>query len=313
MLTVTSADQVQSDMVSGGSVVAVGKFDGIHLGHRSILARMRAVAEAEGLTSAVLTFTDHPMRFLNPEACPVALTSPNQRLELLAEIGVEICVMVDFNAEFAAIPADQFISDVLVRELNAKHIILGADFRFGHRGQGDAAMLVAASEQYGFTVEVVDGVACPGVGNVSSSMIREALQVGDMQTAAAMLGRTYAVRATVVHGDARGREIGFPTANLGGEVEGKVPADGVYAGWVVLDGKRFDAAISVGNNPTFTPNAESRVEAFILDFTGDLYGKPIEVQFLQRLRGMEKYDSLDALLEQMAEDVVQTRRVLESA
>ncbi|MGR4009342.1 bifunctional riboflavin kinase/FAD synthetase [Leucobacter sp. 1207-22] len=313
MLTVSSADQVTPDLVSGGSVVAVGKFDGIHLGHRSILARMQEVAEAENLTSTVLTFTDHPMRFLRPEACPVALTSPEQRLELLADIGVDICVMVDFTAEFAAIPADEFISNVLVQQLNAKHIILGADFRFGHRGQGDSAMLIAAGKEFGFTVEVVDGVTCPGVGNVSSSMIREALRDGDMEAAARMLGRTYAIRATVVHGDARGRDLGFPTANLGGVVEGKVPADGVYAGWTVIDGERRQAAISVGNNPTFTPDAESRVEAFILDFSGDLYGKSIEVQFLQRLRGMEKYDSLDALLEQMHDDVVQTRRVLESA
>lgn len=241
--------------------------------------------------------------------------SREQRLEGFEAAGVDDCVMIEFDEAVASIPAADFVRGVLVGRLRAKHIIMGADFRFGHRGAGDGELLRELGERYGFKAETLQLVAADGTGQVSSSRVREAVLAGDVEAAGRMLGRSPVVRGEVVRGDARGREIGFPTANLGGEIEGLVPADGVYAGWAVLgegDADPRPAAISVGNNPTFTPDALSRVEAFLLDFSGDLYGQRIEVRFAHRLRGMERYDSLDALLEQMRADVVRTRELLSS-
>nr|WP_233613699.1 bifunctional riboflavin kinase/FAD synthetase [Leucobacter edaphi] len=292
-----------------GSCVAIGKFDGLHLGHQAILRRLVEEARADGLRTVVVTFRNNPLSYLKPEACPQPLMSPEQRLEAFEEAGIDLCVMVEFDADFARIPAEDFVADVLVGRLGAKHVIMGADFRFGHRGAGDGELLAELGERFGFTAEVVDWVG-HGDDQVSSSRVRAAVAAGDVDAAARMLGRAPAVRGEVVRGDARGREIGFPTANLGGRIEGLVPADGVYAGWTTIEGERRIAAISVGNNPTFTPEGQSRVEAFLLDFDGDLYGKRMRVEFAHRLRGMERYDSLDALLEQMDADVQRTRDLL---
>ncbi|SJN12949.1 Riboflavin kinase / FMN adenylyltransferase [Leucobacter sp. 7(1)] len=309
----TLAEIVPADF-EVGSCVAIGKFDGLHLGHQSILRRLVADARADRQLAVVFTFANNPLSFLNPERCPQPLMSRAQRLEAFAAAGVDVCVMVEFDADFAAIPAPEFVTEVLVDQLHARHVIMGSDFRFGHRGAGDGALLRELGDTHGFTAESVAWVEDPLVGSMSSSRTRDAVLAGDVETASRMLGRPPAVRAEVVHGDARGRELGFPTANLGGTVEGLVPADGVYAGWVLLGAERERriAAISVGNNPTFTPNEQSRVEAFVLDFEGDLYGQPIEVQFAHRLRGTVRFESLDDLLVQMHADVVETRRLLES-
>ena len=304
--------EVPAELVAGGSVVAVGKFDGIHLGHQHILARLTEVSRERGLSSVVLTFTNHPLSVLRPERCPSPVMSSMQRLDQFAQQGIDLSVMIDFTEPFSRIPAESFVSDILADRLRAQHVILGTDFRFGHRGRGDAELLLALGEQHNFTVEVIGSVATERTGIVSSSRIRGELGVGNILAATEMLGRYPAVRGEVVRGDARGREIGFPTANLGGDVEGMVPADGVYAGWVIRHGERLPAAISVGNNPTFTPDAVSRVEAFILDFSGDLYGERLEVQFVQRVRGMERFDNIDALITEMDADVVAIRGILRS-
>lgn len=310
MQIIDSVDAIQRADFAAGSCIAIGKFDGLHLGHQAILERMRTTAEESGARSVAFTFSNHPLSFLRPDACPRPLMSREQRIEAIAGLGLDACVMVEFNADFASIPAEDFVVDVLVGKLNAKHIIMGADFRFGHRGAGDGELLRALGEKHGFVAEVLDWVEDDEEGQVSSSRIREALLAGDVEAAGRMTGRPVAVRGEVVHGDARGRELGFPTANLGGHVEGLVPADGVYAGWAVLDGVSHPAAISVGNNPTFTPNEVSRVEAFILDFADDLYGQTMEVRFAHHLRGMVRFDSLDALIVQMDADVVETRALL---
>lgn len=293
-----------------GSCVAIGKFDGLHLGHQSILRRLRDEAAGSGQLTVVFTFANNPLSYLNPAVCPQPLMSRAQRLEAFEAAGVDVCVMVEFDADFAQIPAETFVTDVLVGRLRARHVIMGADFRFGHRGAGDGALLRELGAAQGFSAEVVDWVEDAAAAPVSSSAARAAVVAGDVAAAARMLGRPPAVRGEVVHGDARGREIGFPTANLGGAIEGLVPADGVYAGWVQLGDERRVAAISVGNNPTFTPDEQSRVEAFILDFSGDLYGQRIEVQFAHWLRGMVRFDGLDPLLVQMHADVAETRRLL---
>ena len=311
MRVIDTLDAITPADYPEGSSVAIGKFDGLHLGHQAILRTLVEGARSARHPAVVLTFANNPLSLLRPERCPQPLMSRAQRLEGFAAAGVDDCVMIDFDEAVAAIPADDFVRDVLIGGLRARHVIMGANFRFGAGGAGDGALLAALGERYGFTAQQLDLVAADGTGQASSSRVRDAVLAGDVDAAAVMLGRAPAVRGEVVHGDARGREIGFPTANVGGEVEGLVPADGVYAGWAVIgDGEPRPAAISVGNNPTFTPEERSRVEAFLLDFSGDLYGQRIEVRFAHRLRGMERYDSLEALLEQMRADVTRTRALL---
>lgn len=310
MRVVTSLDGIESADFARGSAVAIGKFDGVHLGHRAILDSLSRESGERGLIPVVFTFSNNPLSLLRPEACPSPLTSREQRLEFIERAGAEYCVMVDFDLPFSELPAPEFVERILVGGLNVRHVILGADFRFGHRGLGDAAMLRELGEQHGFTVEVVESVSDVARGAVSSSRIREAVRVGDVALASDMLGRAHAVRGEVVHGDARGRLLGFPTANLGDHIEGLVPADGVYAGRVVLDGVERDAAISVGVNLTFDPEGAPRVEAFVLDFDGDLYGKPMEVRFVERIRPMLPFESSEALIARMHDDVTETREIL---
>lgn len=300
---------------AAGSCVAVGKFDGLHRGHQAILRQLDRAADrdaAHGVRSrtVVLTFANNPLSYLNPAKCPHPLMSRRQRLAAFEAAGVDVCVMLDFNEALSRIPAEEFVSGVLVEKLRARHVVMGADFRFGHRGAGDGALLQRLGRELGFHAELVEWVEDNGGEQVSSSRVREALAAGEVEAATRMLGRPAIVRGEVVHGDARGRELGFPTANLGGDLEGFVPADGVYSGWVVIDGVRREAAISVGNNPTFTPHEQSRVEAFILDFDGDLYGKAMEVQFAHRLRGTVAFESLVALIDQMHDDVARARVLL---
>lgn len=306
----TTIDEVPLDEFARGSAVAIGKFDGLHRGHRALLARTAEVAAARELDPLVFTFADNPLSYLRPELCPPPIMSRAQRLDALAAAGVTDCVMVPFDAEFASMSAEDFVTEVLVRRLHMNHLCVGADFRFGHRGVGDVNLLAGMGEQLGFTVEVIDEVVDEQDGRVSSSRVREAIIAGDVARATRMMGRPMTVRGEVVHGDARGRDLGFPTANLGGEVEGLLPTDGVFAGWAIVDGVRHPAAISVGVNLTFEPEGLPRVEAFLLDFTGDLYGKRIEVQFVERLRGMVAYSGVDALVAQIEEDVRATREIL---
>lgn len=306
----TSIDELDPAGFATGSVVAVGKFDGVHRGHQAIISSLLRKARAEGLHSVVFTFANNPLSLLRPEICPQPLASRSQRLELVEHAGVDTCVMVQFDEAFASIPATEFVERVLVGQLNVRHVLLGEDFHFGHRGLGDAALLRELGPKLGFTVEVVASVGDDEDEAVSSTMIRDAVLSGDLVTARAMLGRCHAVRGEVVHGDARGRELGFPTANLGGDVEGLVPAHGVYAGSVVIDGVEHDAAISVGVNLTFEPEGEPRVEAYVLDFAGDLYGTQMEVRFAKRIREMLPFSSVEALIERMHEDVAETRAIL---
>lgn len=322
MRLVTSLDEIACFDHGRGTVVAVGKFDGVHLGHRSIIDSLLEKAQADDLTSVVFTFANNPLSLFNPEACPQPLVSPEQRLELIAKAGVDACVMVEFDREFAAISARDFVEKILVGQLGVKHVLLGEDFRFGHKGAGDAALLRELGPELGFTVEVVDGVgdgdavadaSADGAALVSSTLIRNAVLGGDLEAAHRMLGRCHAVRGEVVHGNARGREMGFPTANVGGTVEGLVPAHGVYAGTVVFDGVEREAAISVGVNMTFEPEGEPRVEAYVLDFSGDLYGKAIEVRFAKRIRAMLPFTTVEALIERMHQDVTETREILAAA
>jgi len=296
----------------GPSVVAVGKFDGVHTGHRVLLQRARRDAERLGAQVVAVTFDRNPLRTVRPEACPDDVIGPSQKLDLLAEAGADATLLLRFDAERAAQEAPDFIDEVLVNALHAKVVMVGRDFRFGHRGAGDVALLQAAGARDGFTVDLVTDVRPDAADRrVSSTWVRELIAAGDMVGAARLLGRSPSVRGDVVHGLKRGRDLGYPTANIGGEVEGLIPADGVYAGWLVDAGTRHPAAISVGTNPTFDDVHHRQVEAYVLDRDDlDLYDHRVDVEFVQRIRGMAAFDGIDALLAQMADDVQQARGIL---
>lgn len=308
-----SLAEIPEDAFPHGTAVAIGKFDGVHRGHQALIQQARDAAADENLDPIVITFALNPQQRLNPSRRVPRLMSRNQRLEALKAQGITACIMVPFDEEFAAMTAEAFVEEVLIRRVHAKHLSVGPDFRFGNRGLGNVEYLTQAGEQLGFAVEVLQVVHDTTEERFSSTKIREAIGEGDVAHAAHMLGRPHELWATVVRGDARGRELGFPTANLGGNVEGLVPAEGVYAGHAVVDGTVYDAAISVGNNPTFTPDALPRVEAFILDFDRDIYGQQIVVRFVERIRGNLVFGGIDPLIAQMHEDVARAREILGSA
>ena len=310
-----SLEDISAGAFAEGSAVAIGKFDGIHLGHRALLDSITEASIERGLESVVFTFEHHPLRLLRPDICPVRLMSPEQRLDAIAEAGISTCVMVPFDEALSLMSAEEFVERVLVEKLCVEYLSLGADFRFGHESAGDAHLLERAGERFGFAVDVVPEVIDPELGRVSTSRVREAILQGDVANATRMLGRPPAVRGSVVHGDARGRELGFPTANLGAApdgapIEGLIPADGVYAGWAIVGGRRYEAAVSVGVNLTFEIEGEPRVEAHLIDFAGDLYGEQIEILFVERLRGMVAFAGIETLVERIREDVRETRVIL---
>ncbi len=297
----------------GPSVVAIGKFDGVHTGHRAVLARATADARRQGAKVVAVTFDRNPLATVRPDICPRELVSLAQKIDLLADTGLDAVLVLRFDSEMAAMPAERFVEEILVERLGATTVLLGQDFRFGHRGAGDVTLLSSLGERLGFDVDVVGDVAGDGdERRVSSTWIRELLAQGDVATAARLLGRPHAVAGEVVHGLKRGRELGFPTANLSPNSQGDVPADGVYAGWLVTpDGQHRRSAISVGVNPTFDDVEMRQVEAYVLDEDDlDLYGEHVVVEFVERIRGMVAFRGIPALIEQMTDDVEQTRRIL---
>lgn len=294
----------------GPSAVTIGKFDGVHSGHRAVIGRLREVASRRGLTAAVITFDRNPLELIAPEKCPASLVSNEQKLDLLAGTGIDATLMVAFDRALADLEPEEFVHRILVDRLHAVEVLVGSDFRFGHRGAGDVALLRRLGEKYGFVVELIDDVRPEHGRRVSSTWIRELLAEGDVAHAAELLGHVPAVRGVVVHGAARGRELGFPTANLSPESEGLIPADGVYAGWLTDGAERYPAAISVGNNPTFEGVPHKQVEAYVLDRELDLYGHRVEVSFVRRIRGMVAYHGVEPLIAQIADDVEQARSIL---
>ncbi|WP_026378411.1 bifunctional riboflavin kinase/FAD synthetase [Agromyces italicus] len=294
----------------GPSAVTIGKFDGVHRGHREVITRLREIAAAEHLATTVVTFDRNPLALLAPDKCPESLVSVRQKLELLATTGVDATVLLPFDRALASVPATEFVERVLVDTLQAKAVLVGGDFRYGARGAGDVALLVDLGARFGFTVEVVDDVDLEGERRVSSTWVRELLAAGDVRRATELLGHTPTVSGIVVHGAARGRELGFPTANLTPESEGLIPADGVYAGWLTDAGTRYPAAISVGDNPTFEGVPKKQVEAYVLDRELDLYDHVVDVEFVDRIRGMVAFTSIPALIDTIRDDVDRTRGIL---
>ncbi|GAB3030499.1 bifunctional riboflavin kinase/FAD synthetase [Parafrigoribacterium mesophilum] len=308
MLFVTSLSDVPADF--GPSAVTIGKFDGLHTGHRSVLQAVRDAAQDAGLTSTVLTFDRNPLSVLAPERAPDPLVSNEQKRELLADAGIAATVMLHFDRAFSTQSPQQFVQRILVDALHARIVFVGADFRFGAGGAGSVALLQQLGPTLGFQVTVVEAMSLDGTHRVSATRIRQLLADGDVAGAAHLLGRPHAVRGTVIRGEQRGRTLGFPTANLSPKLEGFIPADGVYAGLLTVDGQQLPAAISVGNNPTFDGVPERQVEAHVLDRDLDLYDKTVEVSFVSRIRGMKKFAGIDALVAQIGRDVSQVRALL---
>jgi riboflavin kinase / FMN adenylyltransferase len=294
-----------------GSAVTIGVFDGVHRGHRAVIDRMVAEARPAGLAPVVVTFDPHPLEVVRPGAHPELLSTLEHRLELLAGLGVAATLVLPFTTEFSQLSAEEFVRLVLVDTLHAGQVVVGTNFRFGHKAAGTVAQLGLLGADFGFEVIGLDLVSSAGgTEPVSSSAIRVAVAAGDMATATAGLGRPHRVEGTVVEGDRRGRDLGYPTANLAPTEHAAIPADGVYAGWLVTSGEPLPAAISIGTNPTFD-GTERRVEGYALDRDDlDLYGRHVAIDFAERLRETVRFDSVEALLEQMSADVARARQLV---
>jgi len=306
-------DEVPADWPR--SVVTIGVFDGMHRGHQRIIARVVADAAALGLPAVAVTFDPHPLEVVRPGSHPVLLCSVRRRIQLLGELGIDAVCVLPFTREFSQLEPGEFGQVVLADRLHAQRVVVGADFRFGHRAAGDVALLAELGGKYDFTAEGLDLLTEHG-GRVSSSGIRAMLASGDVAGAARDLGRPHRVEGTVVPGHRRGRALGFPTANLRTGRYAAVPGDGVYAGWLARldaaaqEAERWPAAISVGSNPTFD-GTERTVEAYALDRDDlELYGAEAAVDFTARLRGQVRFDGVAALAAQMRDDVDQARSLL---
>ncbi|WP_090945760.1 bifunctional riboflavin kinase/FAD synthetase [Nonomuraea jiangxiensis] len=299
---------------SGRSVVTIGVYDGVHRGHQRVVERAVAVARERGLRSVAVTFEPHPDEVVRPGARPQRLTTPRRRAELLAALGVDEVHVLEFTLELSRTSPDDFAQNVLAERLQAAAVVVGQNFRFGRAASGDVETLRTMGDKYDFGVEVV-----PLLDDLSSTAIRERLVAGDVEGAAAMLGRPHRVEGVVVRGYQRGRQLGFPTANVETPQHTAIPADGVYAGWLecvpvanlpaLYAGERWPAAISVGTNPTFE-GVPRTVEAYALDRDDlELYGVHVAVEFAARLRGNTRFESIDALIAGIEGDVAATRRL----
>ncbi len=289
-----------------GATVAIGIFDGVHLGHQEILKRAKEVSNGKGVIA--LTFDPHPMQFFAPDKAPTMLVSVERRVELLKQHGADAVIVCEFDSEFAKKSPEEFVSEVLVKHLKISCVVVGENFSYGHKALGKVADLIASGKSHGFVAEEVALAEIDGAV-VSSTRIRQAIAVGDIDLAKNLLSRPHRLQGIVVHGEKRGREIGYPTANLGYSTSyNSVPADGVYAGWLEVGGQRWASAISIGTNPTFAGERSRQVEAYALDQIGlDLYDQSAVIDFGWRLRDTLKFDGLEPLLEQMKKDCDQAR------
>ena len=285
-------------------VLAIGIFDGVHLGHQQIISSARDHGDV-----TVITFDPHPVSVLAPERTPTQIISLKDRIELLKSAGAKSVEVLNFTKEFSQLSADQFIEDVLIGRFAAEHVVIGQNFNFGHKAQGTPKYLAQVGPKYGFDVNIVKLAEDRGSA-ISSTRIRSLIIDGQIERANELLTRNYYLSGPVVHGEKRGREIGYPTANIGLEKLATIPADGVYAGWLTVENQRWPAAISIGTNPTFAGVRGRQVEAYAIDEVGlDLYDKVAKVEFGFRLRDTLKFDGLAPLLDQMKIDCDQARKL----
>ena len=298
----------------GPTVVTLGNFDGLHKGHQEVLAQVRAEAASRHGAAVALTFDPHPALVHRPESAPEQIMGLADKLRAMEALGLDGVLVMPYNLEFAAQSPEEFVRSVFVETLGAVAVVVGQDVRFGRGNAGDLSTMVSLGADLGSDVVVVNEEGHDR--RWSSTWVREALQQGDVSTALSVLGRAHTMSGEVVHGAARGRELGFPTANLSPDACGIIPSDGVYAGWMTDGaGHRWPAAISVGSNPTFI-GVSRQVEAYVIDRPEEpveafnLYGQHVVVEFVQRLRGMVAYTGPEALIEQMHQDVSQARDIL---
>lgn len=292
------------------SAVVVGFFDGVHRGHQSLVSRALRAAQRRDVRSVVVTFDRHPLEVVNPGARPRLLMTLDQRLRAIADLDVDLVIALPFDDRLRHLEPDAFVEHVLAGPLQATHVVVGSNFRFGHKAVGDVQTLADLGLRYGFTFEAVTLLEMDGVV-VSSSEIRAAVERGDVAQAARWLGRPHVLEGLVVRGDQRGAALGFPTANLHVDPRAAFPAKGVYAGRFRLpDGTWHPAATNVGHNPTFGGTASLRVESFLIDYDGDLYGVEAAVDFRHRLREELRFDSVEELIERMHDDVARARTFL---
>ncbi len=287
------------------TVLTIGNFDGVHCGHRALLARLTGLAQQAGLPAAVMTFEPNPREFFAPQSAPARLASLREKLQLLAECGVDQAYVCAFNQRFAALTADAFVERI-VRGLGVRHLMIGDDFRFGKGRSGDFALLQQAGKEHGFGVEAMETLVHEGE-RVSSSAVREALDAGDLEHAERLLGRPYCISGRVIHGQKLGRKLGYATANI--QLKRlKAPLSGIFV--VTVDGigaRQYEGVASLGVRPTVSASGKPTLEVYIFDFEGDLYRAHLRVNFLHKLRDEAKFDSLDALQSQIARDVADAK------
>jgi len=292
----------------GRCVLTVGVFDGVHRGHQEIIGSAVRRGRAAGLPTVVMTFDPHPSEVVRPGSHPAVLTAPRYKAELIAGLGADVLLVLPFTLEFSRLGPDEFVHAVLVEQLHAAAVVVGENFRYGHRAAGDVPTLAESGRRFGFGTEGVP-LLREGDTTISSTYVRSCVAAGDVAAAARALGREHRVDGVVVRGDRRGRTIGYPTANLQPTVHAAVPADGVYAGRLVRRDDRRPAAISIGTNPTFE-GQERRIEAYVLDAEMDLYGDAVGLEFVARLRDTVQFDGVKPLVAQMERDVERTREVV---
>ncbi len=319
-------DDIPSDW--GRCVLTIGVFDGVHRGHAELVARAVKSGRARGVPTVLMTFDPHPMEVVFPGSHPAQLTTLTRRAELAEELGIDVFLVMPFTPDFMKLTPDRYIHELLVERLHVLDVVVGENFTFGKKAAGNVAILRKAGERFGFAVESVSLVAEQHQSEsvtFSSTYIRACVDAGDVIAAAEALGRPHRVEGVVVRGEGRGRGLGYPTANVAPPMYSATPADGVYAGWftvlgrkyssgapgtgTVLPGERYPAAVSIGTNPTFSGRTRT-VEAYVLDTTADLYGQHVAVDFVARIRGQEKFDSVDTLIEAMGRDTDKARAIL---
>lgn len=293
----------------GRCVLTVGVFDGLHRGHQELVRAAVTKAAQLGLPAVLMTFDPHPAEVVRPGSHPAELITLRRKAELAAELGIDVFVVLPFTPALAATEPEAFVHDVFVEKLHVASVVVGENFRFGHRGAGDVDLLRSLGLKFGFTAQGV-GLVSKDTLTVTSTLVRASVDAGDVHAAAEALGRPHRVEGIVVHGEGRGgSELGYPTANLDVVPHGAIPGDGVYAGWFLLGDRRSPAAISIGSNPTFHGRVRT-VEAFVLENGGNFYGRRVALDFVERLRGTVRYDSVEALIDQIGIDVEQTREIL---
>lgn len=293
----------------GRCVLTIGVFDGLHRGHQELVQATVARARELGLPAVMMTFDPHPSEVIRPGSHPAELITLRRKAVLAAELGIDALLVLPFTRAVAATEAETFVYDVIVEKLHTACVVVGDNFRFGYRNAGDLTLLRDLGSRFGFTTQGL-GLVSKDSLTVSSTLIRASVDAGDVHAAAEALGRPHRVEGIVVHGEGRGgTQLGYPTANLDVVPHGAIPADGVYAGWFVLGDRRSPTAISIGSNPTFSGRVRT-VEAFVLDEGGNFYGRRVALEFVEWLRGMVKFDSFEALIEQIGRDVERTREIL---